>query len=168
MFRKIKYILFTFVIFVLPISLAGCGKRFSYPFFHDFEEIQEIQIVRIELDDEYQAFEFVKRLNDCIVLADIEDTSEFIEKFNSDVLFSRYWLGDPTHLKHGDCVIKIAYCDGDYELIGHYAQSIIVQDGRGHIEWNGVKYGEFPGHVACSEDDFMNFINLYLDDKITC
>lgn len=165
MFRKIKYVLFLFLIVALSVSLAGCGKKISYPFLHGSDEIQEIQIAHIELDYEYQTFE-LGRLDDCIVLADIEDTSEFIEKFSNDVLFSKNWFGEPTHLKHGEYVIKITYTNGNFELIGFYAQSIIVQDDRGYKELNGVIYGEGPGRVYCSKDDFMNFINLYLDDPI--
>lgn len=158
-----KKLFSVFLIVVLSISLAGCGKEISYPFLHGVDEIQEIQIARIELDYEYQEF-YLDRLDDCIVLADIEDTSEFIEKFSSDVLFSRYWWGDPTSLGHGDYVIKITYTNGDFELIGYYAQCRVDIEAA---ERGGSLYsGQMRSYGGCSEDDFMNFINLYLDDPI--
>lgn len=162
----IKTVLSLSLIFALSVSLIGCGKKMSYQFLHGSDEIQEIQIAHIELDYEYQRF-YLDRLDDgVVVLADIEDTSEFIEKFSNDVIFKKNGLffGDPSALGHGDYVIKITYSNGDFELIGHYAQcrvNIAATERGGRIY-----AGQMGNFGYCSEDDFINFLNLYLDDPI--
>lgn len=156
-------ILFAALIATIIVLIVKNRYTGPYLFLHSVEEIQNIQIAHITLEDEYQTFN-VDRLDDCIVLADIKDTSEFIKKFNNDVLFSRYLFGDPTHLGHGDYVIKITYNNGDFELIGHYAQCKFDKD---EADRNGnIFAGEMFGILYCDEDDFMNFINLYLDEPI--
>ena len=165
---SIKKIVFSLSLLIgMSLSLVACGQNsMPYPFLYESDGIREIQIIRLGLQNDYQTFQ-IEMMDECIILADIEDTFEFIEKFNNDVLFSRYWIGDPTELKSGDYVIKVTYINGDFELIGYYAQRIFVQDAdRGYIDWNGVKYGTMPGLMNCDSDSFMGFINLYVDDSI--
>ena len=157
----IKKIFFSLSLMLcLSLSLTACNLNPSpYNFMHGIDEMQEIQIVHIELakDQEFYAY----MIDDCKILADIEDISEFIEKFNNDVLFERYLFGDPTHLGHGDYAIKITYNNGDFELIGYYAQCM------GYREETSDGWGPgATGFVNCNRDDFFNFINLYLDNPV--
>ena len=157
----IKKIFFSLSLMLcLSVSLTACNVNPSpYKFMHGIDEIQEIQIVYIELAEDREFYAYM--IEDCKVLADIEDISEFIEKFNIDVLFTKFLFGEPTHLGNGDYAIKITYINGDFELIGYYAQC------RGYWEETSGGWGPgAPGFVNCNRDDFMNFINLYLDEPV--
>lgn len=164
--KKIIIILFSLSFslgWVLCLTACNLNPK-PYHFIHSLDEIQDIQIVHIELQDKDKDREFYPdMLDDCKILADIEDHSEFIERFKSDVLFTRYLFGDPTSLVNGDYAIKIDYINGDFEMIGYDAQCIgylkTTSDGR-----NSYRTGF--GVVNCNKNDFMNFINLYLAEPV--
>lgn len=112
---------------VILLSLCSCGFIPQMQYHCEIENVESIQIVR--LGDYVQAeYRF-----DYTVLSSIDDCSTFVNKLNS-VKCSENW-GSPLLMPENGVVIRIAYQNGDYDLLHPDAQ---------HFYKNGVSnYGYF-------------------------
>lgn len=139
-------LLFPFLSITLVLLCCSCGFFGDREYVCDIEEVESIEIVRIEeLAREEQAR--------YTVLASITDYSDFVERLNS-IDYTINW-GDPRVLKEDFVVIKIQYLNGDRETIHWSAQSFDHSDGKK------------TGYFTFNEEQFNTLVSDYLKSNCT-
>lgn len=99
---------------ILILLCCSCGWFSEQNYTCNIDEVQSIQIVRLDkyIEEEY-IFEYT-------ILSQISDSAAFIGKLNK-LKHSVNW-GDPRRLNVQDIVIRVEYCNGDFDLIHPDAQ----------------------------------------------
>lgn len=129
---KINSLLSLVLIVVLMFSFNAC-LYIPRSYVCNADMVESAQIIKLgKWDEESGKHEY-------IVLADIVDHSDFIERLNNlkdnDFLFI---LGTPMSLYEGDVLIKVNYINRDYDLVKSTVQ-IYFRSGAA----NGGKYVRF-------------------------
>lgn len=141
--RGAVFVLITVAVLISIFVFSGCKSK-EYSYLHDISEISGISIVVRKNDDSPS-----DELEGYYLLADIEDTEEFMTAFG-EIKFSRYVVGEPATISSGEYAVLIKYGNGDYELINHYAQSI-KKDGKNYF-----------GKYNCDKQTFNEFVEEWL------
>lgn len=104
------------IIAILTLLFCSCGLFGDQRYVCNVEEVDSIQIVRLDkyVEGEYR-YEYT-------VLAEISDLETFVNRLNG-IEHSVNW-GDPRQLNTQYVVVKIDYRNGDYDLIHQDAQWI--------------------------------------------
>lgn len=125
------------ILFLLVlVTLTGCSGN-SYFFEEPVEEIHSIEIVSAESSLEYTV---LKTLSET-------EKEDFVEQFLK-IEFYNYYIGDPMSV-NGNAV-KIAYANGNYEMICPY-WSEYVKDGVIQYRWKN-----------CNKNKFNELLNKFL------
>ena len=103
-----KWSTFVCLLFVI-LSISGCEVRATYKFMHDTDQVYAIQIVEA-------GYEIVDGELEQTIICEIKEKDEFLDSFLKLDCFALN--GDPRGIPGGKKVIKVIYCNGDYELIG--------------------------------------------------
>lgn len=109
---------------ILIFLCCSCGLIGPQRYFCDVNEVETIQIVRIDKN--------VRRDSECeyTILAQISDTVSFVAQLNQ-LEHSVNW-GDPQTMWAQYIVIKIDYYSGDFDLIHPDAQCF-NRSGKNHL-----------------------------------
>ena len=102
------------IIAILTLLFCSCGLFGDQEYDCNIEEVDSIQIVRLDkyVEGEYR-YEYT-------VLAEISDLETFVSRLN-EIEHSVNW-GDPRTLKTQYVVVKIVFHNGDYDLVHQDAQ----------------------------------------------
>ena len=109
-----KTIYFLFVVCVVLLLLCSCGLFSPQKYICEVDKVESIQIVRLDkyVEGEYR-YEYT-------VLAQISDVEAFVDRLNH-IEHSVNW-GDPIQMYEQYTVVKIEFCNGDFDLIHPDAQ----------------------------------------------
>ena len=117
------------------LFLAGCNQG-KYEFKHPVGEIEKIEIVSAENSRSYSV---KKTLSE-------NEKSEFIDKFQK-IKFDKYYIGDPMSVS--GTAVRIAYQNGDYEIICHYWSEYVKNGNIYYIR------------KSCDEKEFNKLLNQF-------
>lgn len=131
-------------IVLLMLLTVGCEKRAYYRFLYNMEEINTIEIVKMDIDVLNGKFEQIP-------VCTIEDKAAFIDDFLQVDCFSLY--NDPTAPGDDAIVIKIIYNSGEYELIAASGQSQYTKERQ---------FQYYKGHRYFDKREFENLISKYV------
>ncbi len=147
---KIKFLIFPMMIIpimiILFISLlVRISVKESDTYRDRMDEIQYVSIVEIG-DFNQDIYRYDERF-----ITEITDITSFKKKL-ADIKWSDN-LFDPIQLEKGDTVIKIVYTNGDFYLIGCFAQLKNI---------DGINY---EGFTIFDEEQFFELIHYYTDNQ---
>ena len=129
-------------ILCILISLSSCGLVGDQQYYCDVDEVESVQIVRL---DEYVEGEYRYEYE---LLSEISDVQTFISRLNK-LKHSVNW-GDPMPMYTGDVVIKIDYRNGDYDLL------------RSNAQWFNRSGINNYGYFFFREEPFESLISDYI------
>lgn len=118
----------------------------DYRFLHSMEEIDAIEIVKIDIDNSTGIIEQIS-------ICSIEDIDTFMDDFSRVTCYWHY--SDPTAPGDDARVIKIGYNNGEYELIAADGQSQYTND-RLFQYYTGYRYFD--------EEQFDELISKYVEN----
>ena len=132
---------------LLGIVFTACRLTVEYPLLHETSQISGITIVSVGFDNEGKFSQSE--------ICTVSDIDEFILRFRDVTCYSLF--GDPTGLAPDEedaTVIKIAYDNGEYELINYYGESWFTHE-------RGFQY--YKGYYSFDKDQFAELIQTYID-----
>ena len=124
-------------VLLLAVMSSGCTVLGLYPC--DPKEVASCQIVRVN-----QA--------GYTVLAEVEDTAAFVDKFLALRRNTVAGFGDSPTIHVGDVVVRIELANGDYDLVAPGAQFVFHPD-----KWQAYA----TPHFAFDEKGFEELIKEY-------
>ena len=140
-----RLVSFCFLCGILILLCSACGFFGEQRYFCDANEVESVQIVRLDryVEGEYR-YEYS-------VLAKIADCTSFVSQLNR-IKHTVNW-GDPYLVDVGYIVIRIEYHNGDYDLIHKDAQ---------WFHRSGENNG---GDFFFDDEQFDSLISAYISDS---
>lgn len=110
---------------------------------YDISQINKIQIVEV-------GYQIVAGELEQKIVGEVTDNTAFLDSFSQLECFLN--TGDPRGIGGRQKVIKIVYCNGDYELIG--------KEGQG--KYLSGQYKHYAGYRFFDDEQFEELIARYL------